>query len=265
MTSLTGASGEDFASILRSLGYRMDRRPKPPEAEKSRRRPRPRRRLPHPKLRRKLLPTLRPPTPSPGSTHRRWRPTPSPSRKHRRSETPAVESNAPADSPAEPPAIRVAAAERGTDNSGSHACFGRSPAPTDAAPAVPAEPEMIEVWRPGRPSGERRPREGERRGRRRHHERPARPRPTADGQPLPVTPPWLRPPQRDKPPTPRRQPTASARSATAARGIAASVRTATRPKVEGEGGGEKRADRPERRRAFQTARSCRGRQSAAAP
>ena len=33
MTSLTGASGEDFASILRSLGYRMERRPKPPEAE----------------------------------------------------------------------------------------------------------------------------------------------------------------------------------------------------------------------------------------
>ena len=31
MTSLTGASGEDFASILRSLGYRMDRRPKPAE------------------------------------------------------------------------------------------------------------------------------------------------------------------------------------------------------------------------------------------
>jgi ATP-dependent RNA helicase SUPV3L1/SUV3 len=33
MTSLTGASGEDFASILRSLGYRLDRRPKPPEAK----------------------------------------------------------------------------------------------------------------------------------------------------------------------------------------------------------------------------------------
>jgi ATP-dependent RNA helicase SUPV3L1/SUV3 len=29
MTSLIGASGEDFASILRSLGYRMERRPKP--------------------------------------------------------------------------------------------------------------------------------------------------------------------------------------------------------------------------------------------
>ncbi len=32
MTSLVGSSGEDFASILRALGYRMDRRPKPPEA-----------------------------------------------------------------------------------------------------------------------------------------------------------------------------------------------------------------------------------------
>jgi ATP-dependent RNA helicase SUPV3L1/SUV3 len=34
MTSLTGSSGEDFASILRALGYRMERRPKPPEEPK---------------------------------------------------------------------------------------------------------------------------------------------------------------------------------------------------------------------------------------
>src|SRR4029453_8278579 len=27
MTSLTGSAGEDFASILRALGYRMDKRP----------------------------------------------------------------------------------------------------------------------------------------------------------------------------------------------------------------------------------------------
>jgi ATP-dependent RNA helicase SUPV3L1/SUV3 len=32
MTSLTGSSGEDFASILRSLGYRMEKRPKPIES-----------------------------------------------------------------------------------------------------------------------------------------------------------------------------------------------------------------------------------------
>src|SRR5262245_37462693 len=31
MTSLAGCSGEDFASVLRSLGYRMERRPKPAE------------------------------------------------------------------------------------------------------------------------------------------------------------------------------------------------------------------------------------------
>ncbi|HWV42561.1 helicase-related protein, partial [Pseudorhodoplanes sp.] len=33
MTSLVGSSGEDFASILRSLGYRMERRPKPSEPD----------------------------------------------------------------------------------------------------------------------------------------------------------------------------------------------------------------------------------------
>src|SRR5437763_5450984 len=32
MTSLTGSSGEDFASVLRSLGYRMEKRAKPAEA-----------------------------------------------------------------------------------------------------------------------------------------------------------------------------------------------------------------------------------------
>src|SRR4029077_5428169 len=31
MTSLAGCSGENFASVLRSLGYRMERRPKPVE------------------------------------------------------------------------------------------------------------------------------------------------------------------------------------------------------------------------------------------
>lgn len=33
MMSLTGSAGEDFASILRALGYRMEKRPKPKEAE----------------------------------------------------------------------------------------------------------------------------------------------------------------------------------------------------------------------------------------
>ncbi|MBY0381575.1 MAG: helicase [Xanthobacteraceae bacterium] len=34
MTSLTGSAGEDFASVLRSLGYRMDKRPPLPEEPK---------------------------------------------------------------------------------------------------------------------------------------------------------------------------------------------------------------------------------------
>src|SRR5712691_2517383 len=35
MTSLAGCSGEEFASILRALGYRMEKRPKPPEPRPS--------------------------------------------------------------------------------------------------------------------------------------------------------------------------------------------------------------------------------------
>ena len=31
MTSLLGCSGEDFASVLAALGYRVDRRPAPPK------------------------------------------------------------------------------------------------------------------------------------------------------------------------------------------------------------------------------------------
>jgi ATP-dependent RNA helicase SUPV3L1/SUV3 len=34
MTSLTGSAGEDFASILRALGYRMEKRPAPPSTPK---------------------------------------------------------------------------------------------------------------------------------------------------------------------------------------------------------------------------------------
>ena len=37
MTSLTGSSGEDFASVLRSLGYRMEKKPKPVGAGAGRR------------------------------------------------------------------------------------------------------------------------------------------------------------------------------------------------------------------------------------
>ncbi len=69
MTSLVGSSGEDFASILRSLGYRMERRPKPPEpvvtAACAKLPPSLRRRMPRCRLRkmnRSSLPAKRRPT-----------------------------------------------------------------------------------------------------------------------------------------------------------------------------------------------------------
>ena len=169
MTSLTGASGEDFASILRSLGYRMDRRPKPPEPAKPaepRRQPRPRRQS------------------SGGRSRRRRRCADRRGRRDEPETLPAIE--APADRaaatespPAELAAERAAAGRNprrgapevlpsGTSRS---RCVRRtcraggrlrsSGSPTAAA--LPAEPEMIEVWRPAgrsekRPHTPRRPR-----------------------------------------------------------------------------------------------------------
>ena len=133
------------------------------------------------------------------------------------------------------------------------ACRGQPPAAADAAPAAPAEPEMIEVWRPGRPPGEqRRPREGERRGRRRRHERPGAkpegqtatgdaPAVAADGQP--------------SPPMHAAAPTASARNATGVRATAAAIAANARTA---------RASRPRPRLPSATAPTERCRPQAAA-
>ncbi len=249
MTSLTGASGEDFASILRSLGYRMDRRPKPPEAEKP---PEPEKpaeaeTTPTPAAS-EVASEAAPDTAAADAVTGEHAPTLAPDAEPIEEapavETPAVESNAPADSPAEPqpsasllPNVELTTPEA-------------PPAPVesasaDAAPAVPAEPEMIEVWRPGRPSGERRPREGERRGRRRNHERPgaategapaatgdgAVAAPAADGQSADATPPADgERKERHGRPRHRRQ-----------------RQDGEKTQGEGGAGGEKRADRPPRR------------------
>jgi ATP-dependent RNA helicase SUPV3L1/SUV3 len=176
MTSLTGSSGEDFASILRSLGYRMDKRAKPAEA-----------------------PPAAPAEPV--------------------TETPAIEApaeaappdtasvEATADAPAEmaaeapaeaaPPEAPVEAAAAPVAETVGETAIEAAAAPeaaTETAPAEqaaaaqedkPAEPEMIEVWRPGRPPEERRPRhprpqQGERRERR---PRPQAPQPAAAASP----------------------------------------------------------------------------------
>ena len=137
MTSLIGASGEDFASILRALGYRVERRPKPAE----------------------------PPRPPPNAV------------------PPENETAAPAE-PAQaapegdlPVTTQAITAEPGAAASGvqaeSEPALAQSDAPiaedTDSGAALPlaSEPEMIEVWRPGRMGDRRRVRERQR-GRTRH-------------------------------------------------------------------------------------------------
>jgi ATP-dependent RNA helicase SUPV3L1/SUV3 len=178
MTSLTGASGEDFASILRSLGYRIEKRLKPAEPAAT---------AAEPETTAVSTATDAAPatpaeaTPDAPVADGEYAPTLAPDAEpvedtavEPPAQAAADETAVPADSPAGPlpahallPSIEFTSAEA-------------TPAPADAVPAAPAEPEMIEVWRPGRPQGERRPRDAERRGSRRRHERPATP---AEGQP----------------------------------------------------------------------------------
>jgi ATP-dependent RNA helicase SUPV3L1/SUV3 len=165
MTSLTGASGEDFASILRSLGYRMDRRPKPPEAEKP----------PEPAVAAVAEAGTEPAETVTAETETaEHAPTLAPDAEPEAEAQPEAIAEVIAGPPPEQPAAVEPSAEPavpGDAPATAGPVAAESAAAADAAPAVPAEPEMIEVWRPGRPSGERRSREGERRNRRRHNER----------------------------------------------------------------------------------------------
>jgi ATP-dependent RNA helicase SUPV3L1/SUV3 len=208
MTSLTGSSGEDFASILRALGYRMDRRPKPPEEKK----PEPAAETPAapsdaapadatsdaaPAVESAAAEAAEPPIePQPDVVAAGVAPvvpeTPAPSEAEvtaaveecmaiEDASEPAMQiaveeaaSDAPALAPqehaAEPAADAPAAA---TAEAASAEAATAEPAPTEAA-AAPAEPQFIEVWRPGGRSDERRgPRRHARPPRRAQGEAPA--------------------------------------------------------------------------------------------
>jgi ATP-dependent RNA helicase SUPV3L1/SUV3 len=176
MTSLTGASGEDFASILRSLGYRMEKRPKPLEEAKP-------------------VEAAAAETPAAEAT----------------AEAAPVEATAdaadavPADETVEAPAAAKSILPDGpefvtpptpspdlvpeptADAIAQPDATAEAPPATEAiAAAAPAEPEMVEVWRPGRPPGSnQRRREAEKHGGGRRHRRPEAAKtdgqPTADG------------------------------------------------------------------------------------
>jgi ATP-dependent RNA helicase SUPV3L1/SUV3 len=202
MTSLTGASGEDFASILRSLGYRMERRPKPPEPEApaaadtekvetaaapdavaaSEEAPaltpeaEPVAETPPGEDAAAAIPDEPQPTASllPENT---FAPPPN------EDQAPASEDqvDAPAEDFAAQPAEQTADASISADAASADAPASAEPAQAQAA-VDPAEPALIEVWRPGRPSGQRSRRDAGKR--RRRPDQPAQQQPQTEGQPV---------------------------------------------------------------------------------
>ena len=136
MTSLIGASGEDFASILRALGYRMVRRPKPTE------------------------PAQPAPSAAPGTE------TSAPAESadavpegELPASTQAVTSDSSADksSVQDEPVVQLESAPAFAQPDAPIVEDTANTAASGAAIAAPViEPEMIEVWRPGRMGDRRR-------------------------------------------------------------------------------------------------------------
>jgi len=130
MTSLVGCAGEDFAAILRSLGYRVERRPAPPEEK-----------------------TGAASTEAPAET---------PAETSAMEEAASAEA-APAEEAPEAPAEPVA--EAAPEPAAEEPATEAAPAPDAEAAETEAEPRFIEIWRPGRQAGGRpRREEGHRKG-----------------------------------------------------------------------------------------------------
>jgi ATP-dependent RNA helicase SUPV3L1/SUV3 len=169
MTSLIGASGEDFASILRALGYRMERRPKPPEPAQSPASAAPVNEIPAPA------------EPAPAE----------PADAAPDGELPASTQAITADSSAAKSGVQAASEVQAESNEQAESGVQPESKPALAQADVPVventagggaiappatEPEMIEVWRPGR-MGDRRRVHARQRGRARQTRRePAVPR-----------------------------------------------------------------------------------------
>ncbi|UYO54319.1 helicase-related protein [Rhodopseudomonas palustris] len=178
MTSLTGSAGEDFASILKALGYRMERRPALPQA---------------PKPAEAAAPAS---TEAASTTEMSAEDQailagaiafePSPADGEAAEAAPSADEQPVAEQPvAEQPAavaaepvaeaVTTEIAEKPAVEAGEAAATeataaeaAPAAASAEAAPAAKAEPELVEVWRPGGRSDEHRPRHD----RNRHRNRP---------------------------------------------------------------------------------------------
>ncbi len=151
MTSLVGCAGEDFASILKALGYRMDRRPAPAEAkpEEPQADAAPETAAAEaPAAEALAAETAAAETRAADAIETAAEPTPAP----QDTETsPASEAPTPVSEPLE--AQEQAAPEAAAES----VAVEQTAAEPAAAEQAAAEPAMIEVWRPGRPRPERRP------------------------------------------------------------------------------------------------------------
>jgi ATP-dependent RNA helicase SUPV3L1/SUV3 len=209
MTSLTGASGEDFASILRSLGYRMERRPKPPEPETAK--PAEADATAEADA---AAPEAAPDVPVDGASAAEAEMSAAPEQADAPVETetaehaptlapdaePEPESGPAPDRVELPAATEPVSPETGVEPEPAAATVEATVAETGSVEAAPkdaesaeavtaAEPDMIEVWRPGRPPGERRPDAERHRRSRRRPDRSAKPagQPAGEGAAVAAT------------------------------------------------------------------------------
>ncbi|SDB05407.1 helicase-related protein [Bauldia litoralis] len=165
MTSLLGCSGEDFASVLRALGYRMERKPKPAQAA--------------PTV--EAAPAEGAPGEAAATTGESPAPVPATDGAPEAAPADSIEETPPAPAEAAPPEATAATAppaEAAPETPDASLAPERSEEPvvaaetSDAVPASetdtpaapwaevtePEEPAFIEVWRPqraGRPGGRR--------------------------------------------------------------------------------------------------------------
>ena len=169
MTSLTGASSEDFASILRSLGYRMDRKPKPVEAKPAEAAPATdAASAPADAAGAGAAPTAEVAAVEPDAVPEIEAPVIEPAAEAPQVEAAASEPASVESSAAVAPEVLPESRNEETSSSAEHPA-GKNLEEVDiqAAAIAPAEPEMIEVWRPAgrfekRPHKPRRPRRPER-------------------------------------------------------------------------------------------------------
>ncbi|BAL73862.1 helicase-related protein [Bradyrhizobium cosmicum] len=200
MTSLTGSAGEDFASVLRALGYRMEKRaplpPKPVVAAAE---------APAAEAEAAVAETPAADAAAPADTaieaaaepvtvedapgmEQHDEPAPEEPALEASPEAPVTPEDAPGIAPPAEEAAEAAPAETATAETATaetapaeiapaeaaapEAAASADPAAAAEAAAAPAEPELIEVWRPAGRHEDRKPRHERHRHQRHHNQRP---------------------------------------------------------------------------------------------